>query len=172
MERLTPCAKGSIMLRTRVIMVAVIAALSVAPTARETGDPAAVPTAGESVPPIHADPAQVMKDFTAAAAAAILDDTAGMVEALERVAADCRSIHDPADKRYPSVLRGNSQAFHTVIATTKSQAAEAINAGDVDPRIKELLVDRAFQQYQWAERGCRICHGQAAQEGLYPPGTD
>jgi hypothetical protein len=160
--------------RSHLIVLALVCvtALTLGSSAEETDGPATIPPHGESAPPIHADHDKLMKDFTTASAAAILDDTKGMIDALERVAADCRRVHDPADERYPKVVRSHSQAFHAVIAATKLRAAALFDAGDVEAEIEELLIDDVFREYQWVERGCRICHGQAAQLGLYPAKTE
>ena len=120
------------------------------------GDEPAAGTAASSPPPIHPEPGLAMERLIACTRAAVREDREALLEALDGIEEVCRNIYDPEDERYSSRMIEFDWAFHRTLEMARKLTAE----GDMA---------KGFEQYQWVERGCRLCHVQAAKEGLYSP---
>lgn len=115
-------------------------------------DPEAAPTR------IHPDPEKLMADFQRATRAAVLLNPVELREALDLVKEGSVKIHDTDIGDYPGSIRKLDQGFHFALNAAREKAGEGKRRA-------------AFDQYQYVERGCKLCHYTALREGIMVAGS-
>ena len=88
-----------------------------------------------------------MEDAVLSATRAFLRDDAGALrKALDIIEAGCRRLHPEDGQGLHAETVAYDKAFHQTLNRTRELATR----GDLD---------RAFDQFVWVQKACRVCHG-------------
>jgi hypothetical protein len=143
-------AEKSMGIRPILVILAAVAAASTAGwfVASEPDEPVAAPK-------VHRDGKALGRATLEAVGALLRDDAATAKQALERVEAACRRLAPEEDATFGPGSRTLDQALHMVLGKTR----EHVGTGELD---------RAFDEFWWAQRTCRECHALARERGFLP----
>ncbi len=103
--------------------------------------------------PVHPDIPALEKAVVDTTVAFVHDDCRAAREALDRLDRGCRRLSKEDNPKAPDELIEYDQAFHKTVDLSREFATAE-------------RVEKAFDQFAWAQRACRICHGLARKEGL------
>jgi hypothetical protein len=137
------------------MVVAALVLLGAAPQATRTPD---VEPAQERPAPLHSDVAALERAVVDTTLAFVREDCKAAREALLRLDAGCRRLSLDESPAPPQDVRLYDQAFHKTI-----DLAREFLMGE--------QLERAFDQFVWAQRACRTCHDMARADGLMPAKT-
>ncbi len=137
---------------------AVLGVVVLVGAAEKAGPPAGSATTEPRIPPIHSDLPALEKAVVDATVAYIRGDMKAARAALERVESGSRRLGWDDDPKAPQDMIEYDQAFHKTVDLAREFAAKE-------------QVDRSFDQFVWAQRACRVCHGLAVKHGYLAAGS-
>jgi len=144
------------MSRRRALAGMAVAAVLLLGAAPQASPPENAGAPEERPAPLHADVAALERAVVDATLAYVHSDCRAARAALDRIDAGCRRLSRDDTPKAPDDVIVYDETFHKTVDLAREFAA-----GE--------QLERSFDQFVWAQRACRLCHGQAQAAKLMPP---
>lgn len=136
-----------------VLAGAVLGAVALLGAAEKAAPPPGPEPVAARPAPVHNDLGALEKAVVDATLAYVRGDSKAARAALDRVSDGCRRLGREDNPKSPDGLIEYDQAFHKTVDLAREFATTD-------------QIERSFDQFVWAQRACRVCHGLARKEGL------